>query len=156
LTDPGVIIIGMAGLAIGLTTSLELLRASRYDGKLEKLSERLAAWLKETDDELTTAIKTNPTIERVVEIASKFSSVKSKQVRLEALQDENSQSIQRSIVVSVGVILAALGALYALDSLAVDFGVAVAAIAWGANTYSAYNFVGECNTLEGKARHRKM
>lgn len=157
MSDPTTII-GLASISLGVVIALQALRALYYDGKLEKLHEKMSTWLFEVEKELSTQLKSKPTIERVVEIAAKFSSVKSMQERVDEIQGENSRSIKNTTFVYIIVIVATI---FNLNFIIVDpqiiFGADLLAVAfWGASIYSVYEFMGEYNDLEGKHKTKKL
>ena len=162
MTDP-TITIGLGSFALLLTIALQALRATHYDGKLEKLRVSISEWLQVIENELKAELKTliaqavpDPPIDRVVDVAANFSSVKEKQTRVDELRTTNSRSIQTSIVVALSVITAAFVSLYATDTLFVELAIIVGAVVWLTSIYNVHQFIGEYNVLEENARKRGL
>lgn len=157
------ITIGLAVAAVTITLGLQGLRATHYDGKLEKLRDKLSKWLQEIEDELRSelkAIRAHPgpsfPIDRVVEIASKFSAVKEIDKRVEELQTSNENSIRNGIVVALITIGAAAGVLLLTDLSQIEFSGFVGAVVWLASIYYTYQFMGEYNSLCERERKRQV
>ncbi len=155
MTDP-TITIGLASLALILTTALQALRAMHYDDKLEKLDEKMSAWLKEKEDELRKELKARPTIEEVVEISAQFSSVKTMQERVEELQSDNSSSIRNSVLVGLAVASAAAVNLLTAETILIQGVTLIAFALWMLNIYYVHQFMGEYNDLERKAKKKEV
>jgi hypothetical protein len=156
LTDTAVVAV-LAPIAVAITIATQALRAMYYDGKLEKLQDKMQSWLNEVDDELGNQLKSNPIKERVIEIVAKFSAIKSMQQRVKDIQDENASSIKNTVAVYAFVIVAAVMNLnlFTIDSNIVFFFTALGILSWSWSLYSVYGFMNEYNNLEVKHKEKK-
>ena len=157
MADAAVVAV-LAPIAVAMTIATQALRAMYYDGKLEKLQDKMSSWVNEVDEELGNQLKSNPTKERVVDIVAKFSAIKSMQQRVKDIQDENAGSIKNTVLVYVLVIAAVLLNLnlFSVDSTVVFFFTGLGILAWGWSLYSVYGFMDEYNSLEGKHKAKKV
>jgi hypothetical protein len=162
LTDP-TITIGLATLAVAVTIALQTLRATHYDGKLEGLKTKLSGWLQQIENELKSELKTlvaqaspDPSIDKIVEIVSKFSAVKEMDQRVGELHTSNENSIRSSIVVVLFVIGLAAGTLFSTDIQLIEFGVFLGILVWGGSVYYVHRFIGEYNALCETERKRQV
>ena len=145
-----------------VTLGLQALRATHYDDKLDKLKGKFSLWLEQIENELKSELKTliaqasaDPSIEKIVEIASKFSAVKEMDQRVEELRVGNERSIRNGIVVAIVVIVMAIAALFTIDLTEIGYEVLVGASVWGGSIYFVHQFIGEYNMLCEKERKRK-
>lgn len=160
LTD-ATITIGLATLALGITIALQTLRATHYDGKLDALKKKLSDWLEEIENELKGELKAlitqgaaDPSIDKVVSIASKFSAVKEMDKRVDELHTSNENSVRTSIVVALAVIGVAAAVLFTSDLTLIELLVFVGVLVWLPNVYSVHQFIGEFNKLCERERKR--
>jgi len=162
LTDPA-ITLGLAAPAVIITLGLQALRATYYDGKLEKLKEKLSNWLQEIENELRSefkALKAQPTpsfpIDRMVEIASKFSAVKEIDKRVGELQTSNENAIRNGIIVTLAVLGAAAGVLFVTDITLIELLSIIGGGVWLTSVYNIHQFMGEYNSLCASERKRQV
>ncbi len=95
-------------------------------------------------------------IDKVVEVASKFSAVKEMDTRVDELHTSNEDSIKTSIIVALVVIGVAFAVLFSSDLQLIEVLVIVASVVWLPSVYSVHQFIGEFNKLCENERKRKV
>lgn len=142
---------------MALLIAVVVVRITYYGKRTLEVHEKTGPWLVEVQQQVENELNRQGRIlEDVINLAGKFSSVKSIQDRCERLHKQNTTAINTGVLTAIAIIVAILGNISGSDIFSLTVINGGAAALWFVNIVYFYQFHGEISDLERKTHFRRL
>ncbi len=143
--------------AVALLAVFVGVRITYYGKRSLEVYDKTGEWLEELQKQVESELnRSGRTVDDVINVASKFSSVKSIQDRCERLHKQNAQQITLGIVAAITILLAVIVNLLSVDIFTLSLIDAVAATGWILAIVNFIQYHGEISLLERRTHFKRL